>query len=123
MAETTILTEGDQGATVTKLQNLLKKAGFDPGPIDGMFGPSVTKAAMRFQQAKRLPMDGVVGPRTWAELEAAPPPSPPPFSLINVCKFYNKQPHQDQALTWLQGQIPQATLDEFVKRWRGPASP
>ncbi len=54
------------------------------------------------------------------------PPTPTPtsaVSLINVCKFYSALPHQDQALQWLQGQIPKATLDEFGRRWRNLTSP
>jgi lysozyme len=50
----------------------------------------------------------------------APTPAPPVgnISLINVCKSYKAQPHQDLALNWLQGQVSPAVLAEFSKRWR-----
>ena len=51
------------------IQRALKSAGFYAGAIDGKIGP-VTKAAIQiFQKAKGLKVDGVVGPKTWAELE------------------------------------------------------
>ncbi|MBN1526470.1 MAG: peptidoglycan-binding protein [Candidatus Omnitrophica bacterium] len=51
------------------IQRALKSAGFYAGSIDGKIGP-VTKAAIQaFQKAKGLKVDGVVGPRTWAELQ------------------------------------------------------
>jgi hypothetical protein len=45
---------------------LEKRIGFDPGPIDGIKG---TKAAVRaFQRLHGLKPDGIPGPRTLAEL-------------------------------------------------------
>ena len=71
------LRAGDFGASVTELQNLLKRAGFPTGPVDGDFGPMTTAAVKRFQAARGLGTDGVVGPNTWAALKAsAPTPAP-----------------------------------------------
>ncbi|MFP5502714.1 MAG: peptidoglycan-binding protein [Candidatus Sericytochromatia bacterium] len=53
---------------VQTLQRELKQAGFNPGGIDGKFGPNTQKAVERFQRAKGLAVDGVVGPKTWAAL-------------------------------------------------------
>lgn len=51
------------------IQRALKSAGVYAGAIDGKIGP-ITKAAIQaFQAAKGLKADGVVGPKTWAELE------------------------------------------------------
>ncbi len=62
------LKRGSQGAAVKTLQTLLKQKGFHAGPVDGDFGP-VTEAAVRsFQKAKKLVVDGVVGPVTWTAL-------------------------------------------------------
>lgn len=69
---------GDFGASVTELQNLLKRAGFPTGPIDGDFGPMTAAAVKRFQSARGLAVDGVVGPATWAALRASAPMAPTP---------------------------------------------
>jgi peptidoglycan hydrolase-like protein with peptidoglycan-binding domain len=63
-----LLRRGIRGDDVGALQRLLAESGFDPGPIDGVFG-SLTAAAVRaFQTARDLVADGVVGPQTQAAL-------------------------------------------------------
>lgn len=69
---------GDFGASVTEVQNLLKRAGFPTGPVDGDFGPMTAAAVKRFQAARGLTVDGVVGPSTWAALRANAPAAPTP---------------------------------------------
>ncbi len=57
---------------VAWLQGVLKAAGFDPGAIDGQFGP-VTQAAVKLYQAARgLVADGWPGVATTAKLLAEP---------------------------------------------------
>ena len=57
------------GMTVREVQQALKQAGFDPGPIDGKMGRK-TRAALRdFQQAQGLAADGRIGPHTLAKLK------------------------------------------------------
>jgi putative chitinase len=63
------LREGSRGPAVTDLQNQLKAAGFDPGPIDGIFGPKTEAAVKAYQQAKGLEVDGIVGPKTRGALK------------------------------------------------------
>jgi peptidoglycan hydrolase-like protein with peptidoglycan-binding domain len=63
-----MLARGDTGGNVTKLQQMLAAAGFDPGGIDGDFGPKTQAAVKRFQSAHQLSADGVVGPKTLAAL-------------------------------------------------------
>ena len=56
-----------RGATGALVEQLQKKIGVNP---TGNFGP-VTEAAVRnFQRAKNLVPDGIVGPKTWAALDA-----------------------------------------------------
>ncbi|MCL6508730.1 MAG: peptidoglycan-binding protein [Bryobacteraceae bacterium] len=60
---------GSAGAAVRQLQRRLKALGFNPGNIDGRFGPATEAAVLAFQRSEGLPADGVVGPRTAAALK------------------------------------------------------
>lgn len=70
------LRRGSSGPEVRRLQDLLVAAGFDPGGSDGVFGARTEAAVRSFQGAKGLVVDGVVGPRTWAALQAGVVPVP-----------------------------------------------
>jgi uncharacterized protein (TIGR02594 family) len=61
---------------IRDIQQALARAGFDPGPIDGIRGRRIIQAIMAFQQANGLVADGIVGPQTAAKL--FPGPSEPP---------------------------------------------
>jgi hypothetical protein len=65
------LRKGDQGTEVQTLQQKLTSAGYPLNPIDGKFGPDTDSAVRSFQGAKKLKVDGVVGPATWKALESA----------------------------------------------------
>jgi peptidoglycan hydrolase-like protein with peptidoglycan-binding domain len=62
------LQSGSSGPAVKAMQEALKKAGSDPGPVDGKFGPSTQKALKDFQQKNGLAQDGVAGPQVLGEL-------------------------------------------------------
>lgn len=60
---------GSKGTRVKTLQRRLKELGFNPGAIDGDFGPAVQAALIAFQKSKKLLADGIAGPRTFFALE------------------------------------------------------
>jgi peptidoglycan hydrolase-like protein with peptidoglycan-binding domain len=80
---------GSKGSEVKLAQQALKDRGYDPGPIDGAFGPKTRKAVLFYQtdrttdptppallppphaEAFNLPLhvDGIVGPHTWGRLD------------------------------------------------------
>ncbi|MEZ5864460.1 MAG: peptidoglycan-binding domain-containing protein [Geminicoccaceae bacterium] len=45
---------------VRRAQELLAEQGYDPGPIDGLYGPRTRAAVERFEQARGLPVTGTV---------------------------------------------------------------
>ena len=72
------LSIGSRGPDVTRLQQLLRNAGFDPGPIDGIFGPRTQAAVIAFQRSRNLVPDGIVGINTWTALGVRCVTPPPP---------------------------------------------
>jgi peptidoglycan hydrolase-like protein with peptidoglycan-binding domain len=64
-----LLKRGSSGTAVRQLQEALKEAGHDPGPIDGDFGPATEAAVRAFQQEKGIAVDGVVGDITWLNID------------------------------------------------------
>jgi hypothetical protein len=61
---------GMVGWDVAALEFALAWHGFPSGVFDGVFGPHVQAAVMRFQRNAGLPVVGHVGPRTMAALRA-----------------------------------------------------
>jgi len=59
-------------ATVRNVQQALNDKGYDPGPIDGQWGPNTEDAVRRFQQASGLPQTGELEGSTLAGLGVAP---------------------------------------------------
>lgn len=55
-------------SAVKAIQTALKKAGFSPGTIDGIFGKKTEAAVKAFQRARGLVVDGIVGKKTVAAL-------------------------------------------------------
>jgi class 3 adenylate cyclase len=56
------------GENVRRLQVALQNIGYEPGHIDGVYGPATARAVRSFQESAGLPADGIVGPQTWDEL-------------------------------------------------------
>lgn len=60
---------GSRGSDVMKIQALLRKIGYNPGKIDGIFGRQTELAVISFQRNYGLTPDGIVGPNTYKTLD------------------------------------------------------
>lgn len=65
-----ILRDGDEGTDVEALQIRLDAAGYDPGEIDGIFGPNTEAAVRALQKDAGILVDGEFGPDSYAALLA-----------------------------------------------------
>lgn len=71
-----ILRKGLEGTDVALLQQTLAAKGYyDPGQVDGLFGPMTEKALKQFQRNNGLTADGIFGPQTEAALPQEEVPS------------------------------------------------
>lgn len=68
--DTPTLRSGSTGVAVRRLQRALTAALGRTVGIDGQFGPNTQQAVRDYQTATALGVDGVVGPATWAALQA-----------------------------------------------------
>ncbi|MBI6874119.1 M14 family metallopeptidase [Clostridium aciditolerans] len=64
-----ILKLGSRGTEVMKIQAVLKKIGYNPGPVDGVYGRMTEEAVRAFQRDNGLTSDGIIGPATYNALE------------------------------------------------------
>jgi g-D-glutamyl-meso-diaminopimelate peptidase len=64
-----VLRFGSRGSDVMEIQALLKKIGYNPGIIDGVFESQTLQAVMQFQRNNGLTPDGVIGANTYRVLE------------------------------------------------------
>ena len=69
--ELNTLRNGSNGAQVRTLQRLLNARGYSCGSVDGDFGANTENAVKKFQKAKGLTADGIVGKDTWTALLTA----------------------------------------------------
>jgi peptidoglycan hydrolase-like protein with peptidoglycan-binding domain len=63
--------KGDSGPGVRLLQSILKDSGnpnWDPGMVDGVFGPITEQAVKQYQTDMGLPVTGIVDAKTWTWL-------------------------------------------------------
>ena len=73
-----MLKSGNSGEAVADLQRLLRLKGFDPGEVDGVFGPVTSAALISLQEAAGLDADAIYGPKSeealkgWAMGAGAP---------------------------------------------------
>ena len=116
---TLFLKEGSAGRAVAQLQAKLKKIGFNPGRIDGDFGPATKAALIGFQKCAGLLADGIAGPRTLKALGLVAsdnlPSVIPGLTVTTVSKMFPVTPVdniRDNLPFVLQGLVEKALVDK-----------
>lgn len=120
---------GSTGSRVTELQQLLLTRGFNPGPIDGVFGTGTQQAVQNFQKYQGLDANGIADDVTIQALRVPPPPPPPlpveatTVKILDTYRFFRDLPHQQQAIQWLESQLSREVLTQFTQKWRSQPTP
>ncbi|MGI8594169.1 MAG: peptidoglycan-binding domain-containing protein [Solirubrobacteraceae bacterium] len=65
-----VLKSGSRGLPVRRAQSRMTRAGYDTGGVDGIYGGKTESAVKKLQSDYGLTVDGVVGPKTWARINA-----------------------------------------------------
>ncbi len=65
-----ILKQGSKGLPVRRAQKRMTLAGYDVGGVDGVYGSKTAAAVRKLQHDFGLVEDGIVGPKTWAKIDA-----------------------------------------------------
>ena len=59
---------GSRGNEVRNIQSRLSSWGYNPGAVDGVYGPKTEAAVKKFQRNNNLTPDGIAGPATLAKI-------------------------------------------------------
>ncbi|MBU2582558.1 MAG: tetratricopeptide repeat protein [Alphaproteobacteria bacterium] len=70
IASSQVMQPGNYNRSVKALQRVLGELGYNPGPIDGLYGQGTRIAVQQFQERNQIPVDGIAGPETLAALDA-----------------------------------------------------
>jgi hypothetical protein len=65
------------GLSIKNAQAAFKQLGFDPGPIDNVYGPLTRTAIVRFQRSQHLAATGILDEQTWGAIVARLMPQQP----------------------------------------------
>ena len=77
---------GSMGEEVRRLQRQLSALEFYGGAVDGAFGGGTDAAVRAFQKARRLTVDGRVGPATWRALFDEKKPATPALAADSLAR-------------------------------------
>ncbi len=100
-----VLRRGDRTPEVRQLQERLRREGYDPGRVDGVFGLRTERAVRQFQREKGLFPDGIAGRETLAALGLETDSPRNPYVVVVPVR-------DDNTLFQVQQYIPGATTTD-----------
>lgn len=118
---------GSTGSDVSALQQMLLEAGYGIDATElsrASFGSTTATAVIQFQQANGLTSDGIVGPKTWAELMDGGGASQGPAGWKMGALAVDVKPVMDKALS-LVGTVeqpPGSNRGPQIDQWNKAAS-
>jgi peptidoglycan hydrolase-like protein with peptidoglycan-binding domain len=65
-----VLKIGSAGLPVRRAQKRMSLVGYQVGDVDGRYGAQTEAAVKKLQQQHSIGVDGIVGPQTWAVIDA-----------------------------------------------------
>ena len=102
------LRNGAKGEAVKALQERLIELGYGfylgRWGADGDFGCATENAVMAFQDASGLTVDGIVGPKTWAALDAAQADKPEPKYTV-ILRGIDKTEMEAMKTRWPSAEV------------------
>lgn len=111
-----ILWQGARGVSVKQLQKRLRDFGFDPGKLDGFYGPKTAAAVTAFQRDRGLFADGLAGPQTFAFLKFDMAGTKG-LSLVRNKVFISYSHADERWLQMLQVHLAPLERQGLVLRW------
>ena len=93
--------------TVRQLQTALVKHGFNPGKVDGVYGPATEKAVIAFKRSNNLRSRPYIGPLTEKLLFAGTPPDIRIGDLPTI-------PYMNLVAKWIDVHESSAALERFL---------
>ncbi len=123
----TLLTNGDQGETVARLQQRLAELGFFAGEATGFYGPLTEEAVILYQNDRGLLADGVAGPETLGTLLPSQAPQSPSIQL-NGSQLQNLQAKLSRlgfylgGIDGVYGPQTEAAINSFQNKYALPVT-
>jgi peptidoglycan hydrolase-like protein with peptidoglycan-binding domain len=104
---------GHKGPQVLEMQKMLRRAGFDTGPLDGKFGPITQRAVKAFQKAMGAKADGSMEKSQLTKLGSMPPSQASTFNTPAQTPNINGEPNISVQTSGAQGP---GTAAEMLRR-------
>ncbi|WP_178117728.1 peptidoglycan-binding protein [Pseudomonas sp. R5(2019)] len=114
------LRNGAKGKAVKDLQTALAAKGFDPGAIDGEFGPLTEQALKHFQRMNELTVDGIAGPISWTALGGRSQPEAATVVFASGIRERLASIAETEAAMGLSWSGPTSLAERYLKPFRAP---
>lgn len=110
-----------RGDDVADLQVRLSRLGFDPGRIDGLFGPLLDHALREFQSNCGLEISGVLSHSTWMQLLRITPSMGDQTLVTDVRDVHRVTTRRGPSILWGSGKLHSGIRESFLGELECPS--